>query len=100
MHRDIEVEREVVHTSPTTEITTVEPIMYEPAATVDRVHAASYDPYAGRRRSSEKLIQAIYLVFGLIETLLVIRFVLRLLAANPQAGFAQFIYNITAPLVA
>ncbi|MDQ6857527.1 MAG: YggT family protein [Chloroflexota bacterium] len=32
--------------------------------------------------------------------LLAIRFVLRLLGANAQAGFAQLIYGVTAPLVA
>jgi len=37
---------------------------------------------------------------GEIETLLAIRFVLRLLGANAQAGFAQLIYGVTGPLVA
>ena len=41
----------------------------------------------------------IYVLFGLIEALLVIRFVLRALGANAQAGFAQLIYGLTGPLV-
>jgi YggT family protein len=45
-------------------------------------------------------INVIYLVLGVVEMLLVIRFVLKLLAANPQAGFAQLINGLTAPLVA
>ena len=99
-HDDVEVEREVVHTTPTTEVAHVEPAYYRAPATVDRVHTAAYDPYAGRRRASEKLVQAVYLVFGLIETLIAIRFILRLLGANSEAGFAQFIYGITAPFIA
>ena len=49
---------------------------------------------------SIKLTQAIYLIFGLIEALLLIRFVLKALGANAEAGFAQFIYGMTGPLVA
>jgi hypothetical protein len=45
-------------------------------------------------------VQAIYLVFGVIVALLLVRFVLRALAANAEAGFAQAIYAITGVLVA
>ena len=41
-----------------------------------------------------------YLIFGVIEGLIAIRFVLKALGANSAAGFAEFIYGITAPLVA
>src|SRR5438876_7558238 len=68
-------------------------------AAVDRTDAVAYDPYAGRRRSSFRLVQAIHLLFGVIEALIAIRIVLRALGASPDAGFAQFIYGITAPLI-
>jgi hypothetical protein len=42
--------------------------------------ATSYDPYAGRRASSARLV-------------------LRALGANAEAGFAQLIYDLMAPLV-
>ena len=42
----------------------------------------------------------VYIVFGVVEGLILIRFILLLLAANPNAGFSNLIYNITAPLVA
>jgi uncharacterized protein YggT (Ycf19 family) len=71
-----------------------------PATAVDRTATTAYDPYAGRRSATDRLIQAVYLVFGVIDALIAIRLVLRLLGANPNAGFAQFIYGITAPLVA
>jgi YggT family protein len=74
----------------------------EPAPTVatDRTEATTYDPYAGRRTLSVKLTQAIYLIVGLVEVLLLVRFVLKALAANAEVGFAQFIYSVTGPLVA
>ncbi len=71
-----------------------------PATSVDRSVATAYDPYAGRRQAAARLVQAIYLIFGIIEALILIRIVLRALGANPNAGFAQLIYGLTAPLVA
>lgn len=44
--------------------------------------------------------QVVYYILGVLEALLAIRFVLRLLAANPGAGFTNFIYSITYPFVA
>jgi YggT family protein len=58
------------------------------------------DPYASRREWSLKVPNAIYLLFGILEGLLGIRFILSLLGANPDAGFAQFIYGITQPFIA
>lgn len=78
--------REVVQTTPT--------------VATDRTEASTYDPYAGRRAMSTKLTQAIYLIFGLIDALLLIRFVLKALGANPEVGFAQLIYSVTSPLIA
>jgi hypothetical protein len=71
-----------------------------PAVATDRTQATTYDPYASRRSMSIKLVQAIYLVFGLIEAVLLIRFVLKALGASVEAGFAQFIYSVTSPFVA
>jgi len=70
------------------------------AAAVDEVHATAYDPYANRRRSSYKLVQGIWLLFGIVEGILAIRFILKLLGANEAAGFASFIYGASAPFVA
>lgn len=39
--------------------------------------------------------QIVWYIVGILEVLLVFRFVLRLLSANPNAGFTNFIYNIT-----
>lgn len=80
----------------TTEVVTTTP----PAAAVDRTTATAYDPYASRRQASYRLVQAIYLVFAIIEALIAIRLILRALGANPSAGFAEFVYGVTAPLLA
>jgi YGGT family protein len=71
-----------------------------PGATTDQTLTTAYDPYAGRRANSNRLVQAVYLVFGVVEALLIIRFFLRALAANADAGSAQAIYAITGVLVA
>ncbi len=44
--------------------------------------------------------QIVYLILGILETLLISRFVLKLLAANPVAPFTSFIYALTEPFVA
>jgi len=60
----------------------------------------AYDPYEGRRLAGYRLTQIIYWIFGLVEGLILVRLILKALGANQTAGFAQFIYGITAPLVA
>jgi len=44
---------------------------------------------------TRRATEVIYLVFGIIDGLLLIRLVLKLLAANPLAGFSKFIYGLT-----
>lgn len=39
--------------------------------------------------------QVVWYVLGILEVLLAFRFVLKLLAANPNAGFSSFIYKAT-----
>ena len=39
-------------------------------------------------------------IFYAIEVLLAFRFVLKIFAANPSAGFTDIIYTLSAPLVA
>jgi len=52
-----------------------------------------------RMSSTERVCQVIYLAFGIIEGLILIRILLKLLAANPDAGFSAFIYGVTEPFV-
>ena len=44
--------------------------------------------------------QIVWYIVGLLEVLLAFRVVLKLLAANPSAGFSSFIYNVSYPFAA
>ncbi|CAN5154603.1 hypothetical protein BH11PAT3_BH11PAT3_1850 [soil metagenome] len=44
--------------------------------------------------------QVVWYILGILEVLLAFRFVLKLLGANPAAGFTSFIYGATYPLAA
>jgi len=87
----------VASTSPDTTTVVSTPT---PVATVDQRATTTSDPYAAKRRSASRVVQGIYLVFGVIEALIAMRIVLHALGANPSAGFAQLVYGLTAPLVA
>jgi hypothetical protein len=82
---------EVVTTAPAAAVVTTPPA----AAAVDQVAATAYDPFAARRRTVARMVQVVWLLFGIVETVLAIRFVLRLLAANPDAPFAAFMYSVS-----
>jgi uncharacterized protein YggT (Ycf19 family) len=49
---------------------------------------------------ARRVTEAIYLLFGIIDGLLLIRLVLKLLGANPHVGFASFTYGVTDFLLA
>lgn len=44
--------------------------------------------------------QVVWYILGVLEALLAFRFVLKLLAANPGAGFSSFIYGVSYPFAA
>jgi YggT family protein len=46
------------------------------------------------------IVNSIYWFAGLLQTLLILRFLLRLFGANPQNEFAQMINNLSAPFIA
>lgn len=77
-----------------------EPVV-EPAheTTAETAHTVSTDPYDDRRDAAWRVSQLVWLVFGVGIALIAIRFVLLLLGANPDAGFTDFIYTVTNPLV-
>lgn len=49
---------------------------------------------------SQTLIYLVYFVFGILEILLVFRFILKLTGANPATSFVNFIYGITQIFIA
>ena len=60
----------------------------------------THDVAAERRLRLVLVTQIAWAILGLLEILLGLRFVLKLIAANPASGFAVFIYGITKPFIA
>ncbi len=44
--------------------------------------------------------QIVWYILSVLEVLLVFRFLLKLTAANPSAGFTNFIYSLSRPFIA
>jgi len=53
-----------------------------------------------KKKTIFRFNQIIWFILGFIEILLVFRFVLKLLGANPFIGFTNLIYSVTTPLAA
>ncbi len=51
------------------------------------------DPIAAYRATLSKITNFVWLVFGMLESLLFLRLFLKLIAANPANPFANFIYS-------
>ena len=62
--------------------------------------AESYDREGARWATADWLTGLVYFLAGLLAIVIAIRVVLRLLAANPDSGFARLIYGLSGPLVA
>ncbi len=58
------------------------------------------DVAAERRFTLFRTTNFIWLIAGVLEILLGLRFLLKLIAANPNSGFAVFIYDITGVFLA
>lgn len=58
------------------------------------------DVAAERRMTLFQIDRIIWAILTLLEVFLGLRFVLKLIAANPGSGFAAFIYGITNPFLA
>ena len=75
-----------------------------PVRTTKRVTAVDDAPVAREvavdRAGDSTLERIIYFITGLIAAILAIRFVLSLLGANRDNGFANLIYSVSYPFVA
>ena len=58
------------------------------------------DVAAERRLRLALVTKIIWAILGILEILLGLRFALKVIAANPDSGFAAFIYGITKPFLA
>jgi len=68
--------------------------------TVSEVQTTQKEPEQERRVFTFKATQLVWLVLGILEAFLALRFVLKLIAANPDNPFAAFIYNATSIFLA
>ncbi len=69
------------------------------SAGTDRVSRTSVTAFR-MGDSVDRVSQGIWLVVGVVDVLLAIRFVFKALGGSSQAGFVRFMYDITQPLVA
>lgn len=66
----------------------------------DVVVSEMVDNVEARRSSANWIAGLVYFLFGVVEIAIALRVLLKLIAANADAGFARFIYSVTAPFVA
>jgi hypothetical protein len=73
-----------------------------PPATTPRPVTTTSSRTAVYREGSynSRAIMAVWWIVGFIDTLIAIRFVLKLFGANTSASFVRFMYDVTWPLVA
>jgi hypothetical protein len=64
--------------------------------TVSEVRTTQNEPEREQRIFTFKITQLVWLLFGLLEALLALRFVLKLIAANPESPIAAMIYSFTS----
>jgi hypothetical protein len=67
----------------------------------DLVHQERVVADVGAERAAgvSKLIGFVWLLTGILELLLGLRFLLKLIAANPQAPFVDLVYSLSAPFL-
>lgn len=80
-----------METTPVTPVTPEKPPMPEVSGNLKSESISTT-----RIRPLYRTSQIVWYIVGLIETLLILRFFLKLFGANPEAGFTQFIYGATS----
>jgi YGGT family len=69
------------------------------AQVVHSEHVSVPSAAAQRTAGVDRAKQVIYFIFGLVEVLLAIRFILLLLGASEASGFVRLIYGLSQPFV-
>ncbi|MEO6797142.1 MAG: YggT family protein [Candidatus Dormibacter sp.] len=89
-------DREVVRQETATgqPVTPVTPVA--PAGTTSSSRTSVYRSGA----TNDRTIQVVWWIVGLIDTLIAIRFLLKMFGANTASAFVSFMYALTDPLVA
>ncbi len=76
------------------EVTTVEKTT---AQVVPEIKEEAPQKVFDKKKKIFRMYQVIWYILGVIEVLLAFRFMLKLLGANPQSGFAGLIYGVSNP---
>lgn len=94
MEEEHEVEKttEVVSSQPEHVVRTTRKVMKEPAVQTEHPQKV----YA-KKKTIFRYYQIIWYIVGVIEVLLVFRFLLKMIGANSSFGFTSFIYAISSP---
>lgn len=78
-----------------------EPLLPPDEAIEEAYPAEETLPTADAERATAAwTVRLLYFAFAVVEILIALRVLLRLIAANPESGFARFIYATTAPFIA
>lgn len=85
----------VVRDEPTVQETVVE---REPVVQAER--QVVEDSGAAGRVLVARIAALIWVLFGVLDTLIALRIILKLIAANPGSGFADFVYSLTGVFLA
>jgi hypothetical protein len=72
-----------------------EVVKTSPAGDYEHHQKIVEDVGARRRQNINRLEQFIWLMFGILEALIGLRFFLKLIAANPASPFAKLVYDFT-----
>lgn len=70
--------------------------VYRPDSTTPLEKQTPQQAYT-KKKVIFRTYQIIWYILGVIEVLLVFRFVLRMLGANPNSGFTALIYSLSSP---
>lgn len=65
----------------------------------DATEQVTRDVAAERRMSLFQIHRILWSILAFLEILMILRFILRFIGANPQSGFAMFMYGITGLFV-
>lgn len=73
---------------------TQQPVPKTPMPTVDSTLKQENMP-TQRIKPLYRITQIVWYIVGLMEVFLLLRLIMKLLGANPMAGFSKFIYGVT-----
>jgi uncharacterized protein YggT (Ycf19 family) len=82
------------------EVVRQETVTGTPVAPIAPMRSSRTDIYRSGAYYNDRVVQVVWWVVGLIDTLIAIRFLLKMFGANTASAFVGFMYALTDPLVA